>query len=570
MERHPDPLGPSSVEPVSEEVIARLASQIYQETNGPGRIQLEPLPQSQPSAWMPPPIPDPTAAMGPAPSPMGDFPSGQSLNLATLASRALDAIGRRWETASPRMDSSHFPPDVLTNSTSKADANDGLATFVRSIRHVHFTGPDSYLDPLRQHRPEKVAAPRAEAAPRPFHVPSIRDDFPILRQRVHGKPLVWLDNAATTQKPRAVIDAVSRFYQEDYSNIHRGAHTLAARSTDAYEKARETVRRFLGASSIKEIVFVRGTTEGINLIAQTFGRKFLQPNDEIVLSVLEHHAQIVPWQMIAKERGAVLRVIPVNDHGEILLEDYERLLGPRTRVVAITQASNSLGTILPVQEMTRMAKRHGARVVIDGAQSVAHLPVDLQGLGADFFVFSGHKIFGPTGIGAVYVKEELHDLLPPWQGGGNMIRNVTFEETTYAEAPARFEAGTPNIADAVGLAAALDYVERLGLGAIARYEHELLLHATEGLSRIPGLRIIGTAREKVGVVSFVLNNHSTEDVGRLLDLEGIAVRSGHHCAQPSLRRFGVEATVRPSLSIYNTRTEVDHLIDSVRRIQARL
>ena len=342
---------------------------------------------------------------------------------------------------------------------------------------------------------------------------------------------------------------------------------FGGRATDAYEKAREKIRAFLGAANINEIVFVRGTTEGINFVTQTYGRKFLQPGDEIVLSVLEHHANIVPWQMIAKEKGAHLRVIPVNDRGEIILEEYQRILGPRTKVVALTQASNSLGTILPVAEMTQMAKRYNARVLIDGAQSVAHIPVNMQELGADFFVFSGHKIFGPTGIGAVYVKEELHDILPPWHGGGNMIRNVTFEETSYSKPPAKFEAGTPNIADAVGLGAALDYVNRLGLSNIAAYEHHLLQYATEGLSAVNGLRLIGTAREKVGVLSFVLPNRRTEDIGRLLDQEGIAVRSGHHCSQPSLRRFGVETTVRPSLSFYNTTSEIDRLVDTLKRIQ---
>ena len=384
---------------------------------------------------------------------------------------------------------------------------------------------------------------------------------------MHGQPLAWLDNAATTQKPQSVIDALSRFYAHDNSNIHRGAHTLAARATDAFEQARQKVQAFLGASSAKEIVFVRGTTEGINLVTQTYGRKFLQPGDEILLSTLEHHANIVPWQLVAKENGAVLRVIPVTDQGEIMLDQYQSLLGARTKVVALTHASNSLGTILPVAEMTAMAKRYGARVLIDGAQSVAHIPVNVQQLGCDFFVFSGHKIFGPTGIGAVYAKEELLEIMPPWQGGGNMIKNVTFEETTYAETPAKFEAGTPNVADAVGLGAALDYVNRLGLPNIGKYEHELLQYATERLASIQGLRLIGTAREKVGVLSFVLKDRRTEEVGRLLDQEGIAVRAGHHCAQPSLRRFGLEATVRPSLAFYNTPEEIDRLAEAIRRIQ---
>jgi cysteine desulfurase / selenocysteine lyase len=447
--------------------------------------------------------------------------------------------------------------------------SDGVRAFVQSVRTTHFRpgvgvkGDESDEDHIRRLFTGKTAA---ASGSRPLDVAAIRRDFPALHQQVHGKPLAWLDNAATTQKPQEVIDALASFYAHDNSNIHRGAHTLAARSTDAFEQARQKAQAFLGASSSKEIVFVRGTTEGINLVAQTYGRKFLQPGDEIVLSTLEHHANIVPWQMIAKEKGAVLRVIPVTDRGEIMLEEYQRLLGPRTRLVALAHASNSLGTILPVAEMTQMAKRYNARVLIDGAQSVAHLPVNVQQLGCDFFVFSGHKIFGPTGIGVVYGREELLAIMPPWQGGGNMIRNVTFEETTYSEAPAKFEAGTPNVADAVGLGAALDYVSRLGLPNMAKHEQELLRYATEELSRINGLRVIGTAPEKVGVLSFVLHDRKTEEVGRLLDLEGIAVRAGHHCAQPSLRRFGLDATVRPSFSVYNTKDEIDRLTDAVKRI----
>ena len=471
-----------------------------------------------------------------------------------------------------------FSPDPPSTPTfagapaTPANTPDGLSAFVRSIRQGHFGGvaspgtqgggsPANIRDGLNLNKP----IPSHGA--RPLDVNAVRKDFPILHQQVHGKPLVWFDNAATTQKPQSVIDAISHFYANDNSNIHRAAHSLAARATDAYEKARQKVQSFLGAASPKEIVFVRGTTEGINLIAKTFGHKFLQPGDEIVMSQLEHHANIVPWQMVAKEKGANIRVIPVNDHGEVMLEEYQRILGPRTKIVALTQASNSLGTILPVFEMTQMAKRYNARVLIDGAQSVAHIPVNMQALGADFFVFSGHKIFGPTGIGAVYIKEELHDITPPWQGGGNMIRNVTFEETSYAEAPNKFEAGTPNIADAVGLGAALDYVSRLGLPNIGAYEHELLQYATECMSRINGVRIVGTAREKVGVLSFVLPNKRTEEIGRLLDMEGIAVRSGHHCSQPSLRRFGLETTVRPSFSLYNTKGEIDRLVAAVKRIQ---
>jgi cysteine desulfurase/selenocysteine lyase len=489
----------------------------------------------------------------------------------------------RYSSTSPQASSGNqastgHAPDAPPSAPSAHNQqySAGLRNFVQGLRRSnmtdrHSSGGSTSLGSQdnsghNQHHPLRTSALVPPHGARPFDVNVIREDFPILKQIVNGRPIAWFDNAATTQKPQSVIDAISQFYQNDNSNIHRAAHTLAARATDAYEGAREKVKSFLGASSVNEIVFVRGTTEGINLIANTFGRKFLRPGDEIVLSTLEHHAQIVPWQMIAKEQGAVLRVIPVNDHGEIMMEEYQKILGPRTKVVALAHANNSLGTILPVQEMTAAAKRYGARVVIDGAQSVAHIPVNMQELGADFYVFSGHKIFGPTGIGAVYVKEDLHDILPPWQGGGNMIRNVTFEETSYSPAPAKFEAGTPNIADAVGLGAALDYVNRLGLTNIAAYEHHLLEYGTEQLSRIGGLRLIGTAREKVGVMSFVLPNKRTEEVGKLLDQEGIAVRSGHHCAQPSLRRFGVESTVRPSLSIYNTCEEIDRLVDAVKRI----
>jgi len=394
----------------------------------------------------------------------------------------------------------------------------------------------------------------------------IREQFPILNQQVNGNPLVWFDNAATTQKPRCVIDAVSRFYENDNSNIHRGAHTLAARATDAFEAARDTVRDFIGAGSSSEVVFVRGTTEAINLVANTWGKTNLKRGDEILLTVLEHHANIVPWQLITREAGAILRVTPVNDAGEIQLNEYERLLTPRTKLVAFAHANNTIGTILPVEEMAFLAKKRGATVLVDGAQSVAHLPVDVRRWGVDFFVFSGHKIFAPTGIGVVWGKEEVWKDLPPWQGGGNMIHTVTFEETTFHGPPARFEAGTPNVADAVGLKAALDWVSRVGLGAIGVHEHDLLRHATDQVSRLPGFRILGNPANKVGVLSFVHGTKSVTEVGQHLDKHGIAVRSGHHCAQPSLRRFGLEATVRPSFSVYNTRDEVDRLVSALKSL----
>lgn len=413
-------------------------------------------------------------------------------------------------------------------------------------------------------QPETLAG-LASAHPA-FDVHAVRRDFPILEERVHGRRLVWLDNAATTQKPQAVIDRLAYFYRHENSNIHRAAHELAARATDAYEAARGKAARFLHAASSDEIVFVRGASEAINLVAQSWGRRHIGKDDEIVITWLEHHANIVPWQQLCREVGARLRVAPVDDRGRVMLDEYEKLLGPRTRLVAFSQVSNALGTVTPAREMIEIAHRYGARVLVDGAQAVSHLRVDVQTLDCDWYVFSGHKVFGPTGIGVLYGKLDLLNTMPPWQGGGNMIRDVSFEQTLYQPAPARFEAGTGNIADAVGLGAALDYLERIGLENVSRYEHELLLHATRGLAGIPGLRIIGTAPDKAGVISFVLEGIRSEAVGEALNREGIAVRSGHHCAQPILRRFGVESTVRPSLALYNTREEIDALVVAVRRI----
>ena len=396
----------------------------------------------------------------------------------------------------------------------------------------------------------------------------IKKEFPILSEPVRGKRLVWLDNAATTQKPRAVIDRLSYFYEHENSNIHRAAHTLAAKATDAYEGARETVRRFIHAPSKDEIIFVRGTTEGINLLSNTYGRRHVREGDEILITNLEHHANIVPWQMLCQEKGACLKVAPVDSKGAIILEEFEKLLSPRTRIVSITQVSNALGTITPAKDMIAMAHRHGAVAILDGAQSVSHMPVDVQDLDADFFVFSGHKVFGPTGIGAVFGKMELLQHMPPWQGGGNMIQDVTFERTRYQPPPFRFEAGTGNIADAVGLGAALDWVSRVGIHNIERYEHELLEYGTSALATVPGLTMIGTAPQKAGVLSFILDGQKTEEVGGLLDQEGIAVRSGHHCAQPILRRFGVEATVRASLAPYNTCEDIDALVAALHELQS--
>lgn len=418
-----------------------------------------------------------------------------------------------------------------------------------------------------QHRPDVGIPATGITGVRPFDPYSIRRDFPILQQSVNGRPLVWLDNGATTQKPQCVIDRLVYYYENENSNIHRGAHTLAARSTDAYEAARAKVRGFINAPSPESIIFVRGTTEGINLIAKAWGGRNVKEGDEIVITHLEHHANIVPWQQLAAEKGAVIKVAPVDNSGQIILEEFEKLFTPRTRIASMSQVSNALGTITPIAEMVAIAHRHGAIAVVDGAQSVSHMPIDVQALDADFFVFSGHKMFAPTGIGAVYGRPSVLETMPPWQGGGNMIQDVTFEKTTFHGPPARFEAGTGNIADAVGLGAAIDYLMTIGMANIAAYEHELLGYLTQGLLSVPGLRIIGTANEKAGVASFVLDDCRVEDVGKALAAEGIAVRAGHHCAQPILRRFGLEATVRPSLALYNTTDDVDALVSTLQRIQ---
>ncbi len=391
----------------------------------------------------------------------------------------------------------------------------------------------------------------------------VRADFPILHERIHGQPLVWFDNASTTQKPRVVIERLRRFYERENSNVHRCGHGLAAVATNAYEEARERIRAFLNARSAREIVFVRGATEGINLVSQSWGRAHIGRGDEILVSHLEHHANIVPWQHLAEESGAALRVIPVNDAGQIDLDGYAKLLSRRVKLVAFTHVSNALGTVTPAKQMIAMAHAADARVLLDRAQSVSHMAVNLQSLNPDWFVFSGHKIFGPTGIGVLYGREELLDAMEPWQRGGSMIREVTFERTTYNSAPHRFEAGTGNIAGAVALGAAIEYVESVGLTRIAEYETRLLEYATEQLSRIPGIRLIGTAQEKAAVISLIRKPDSPEEIGTMLSRQGIAVRTGHHCAQPVLRRFGADATVRASLAFYNTFQEIDRLVDTL-------
>lgn len=400
-----------------------------------------------------------------------------------------------------------------------------------------------------------------------FDIDGVRRDFPALHQLINGQSLIWLDNAATTHKPQSVIDATSQFYARDNSNIHRAAHTLAARSTELFEAGREKVRKFLGATDAKEIVFVRGTTEAINLVAQSYGRKNIGAGDEIIVTELEHHANIVPWQLLAEQVGATLRVIPINDRGELILDEYVKLLGPRTKLVSVAHVSNALGTINPVEQIIALAHARGVPVLVDGAQSTPHIPVNVTALDADFYVFSGHKVFAPTGIGALYGKAPLLEAMPPWQGGGHMIKDVRFERTVYQHAPEKFEAGTPDIAGVVGLGAAIDYLFTVGIPAIAAYEHALLEYATQALGTIPGLRPIGSAANKASVLSFVIPGLSDESIARHLDKNGIAVRAGHHCAQPAIRHFGLESSVRPSLAFYNTRDEVDALARALRSLK---
>ncbi len=400
----------------------------------------------------------------------------------------------------------------------------------------------------------------------PYPIDRIRADFPSLAQQVRGKPLVYLDNAASAQKPRQVIDTLAEFYRHDFANIHRSVHTLGERATARYEAARETVRRFLNARRAEEIVFVRGTTEAINLVAQSWGRANLKAGDEILITAMEHHSNIVPWQLVCRQTGARLRVAPMNTRGELLLEELAKRIGPRTRLVSVVHMSNALGTVNPVEEIVALAHARGIPVLIDGAQAVPHLPVDVQALDCDFYAFSGHKLYGPTGIGALYARHELLEAMPPWQGGGEMIRTVTFEETTYNDPPFKFEAGTPAIAEAVGLAAAIDYLEAIGWEAIAAHEHDLLEYATARAEEVPGLQLIGTAREKGAILSFTVDRVHPHDLGTFLDHYGIAVRAGHHCTMPVMDFFQVPATARASFGIYNTRQEVDLLIDALKEI----
>ncbi len=404
-------------------------------------------------------------------------------------------------------------------------------------------------------------------APAPYSVEEVRRDFPILHQQVHGHPLVYLDNAATSQKPRAVIDAISRYYESGNANIHRGVHFLSEHATEEHEAARRIVQRFLNAADKREIIFVRSATEGINLVAQTYGRKHVAAGDEVLISAMEHHSNIVPWQILCEEKGAKLRVIPINDRGELQMDELPKLLTLRTKILAMTHVSNALGTIVPLRKVVEIAHQHKVPVIVDGAQAAPHIGIDVRDLDADFYALSGHKVYGPTGIGVLYGKLALLEAMPPYQGGGDMIRSVTFEKTLYNDLPYKFEAGTPNIGGAIGLGAAIDYIERLGIDNIAAHEHDLLIYATESLLAIDGVHIIGTAADKAAVISFVIDGIHPHDIGTILDREGIAVRTGHHCAQPVMQRFRIPATARASFALYNTREEIDALVKGIQKVK---
>ena len=409
-----------------------------------------------------------------------------------------------------------------------------------------------------------IRDPKLSQAAAGLDLARIRADFPILAERINGKPLVYLDNAATSQKPLVVLDAIANYYEHMNANIHRGVHTLSVRATEAHDAARLTVKRFINAADTREVIFVRGATEAINLVAQTYGRRHVAAGDEVLITAMEHHSNIVPWQILCEDKGAHLKVAPIDDRGELLLDEFARLIGPRTKIVAVTQVSNALGTILPLREMIELAHHRGVPVLVDGAQAVPHFAVDVQALDADFYAFSGHKVYGPTGIGVLYGKRALLNAMPPYQGGGDMIRSVTFEKTTYNDLPWKFEAGTPDIVGAIALGAALEYITGLGMDNIAAHEHDLLAYATQAVGAIPGVQLIGTARERAGVLSFVLDGVHPHDLGTILDREGIAIRTGHHCAQPVMKRFGIPATARASFAVYNTKAEVDALVAGIR------
>ncbi len=538
-------------------------------------------PYGSPSLSLPS-APASAPATAPLPSPGVSAPSApvyafEPLNYAGSPAAAAFALpsGEKGGSAPPQNQPAYDLESLAAPGLGGANPresyyflDEGLSASTRAApRPYGWNGQSLNLGTLpSQHSPE-IALPPISGA-RQFDAHIFRRDFPILQEHVNGKPLIWLDNAATTQKPQAVIDRLAQFYARENSNVHRAAHALAARSTDAFEAARQKVRRFINAPSDDTIVWVRGTTEAINLVAKAWGGRNVQEGDEVVVTHLEHHSNIVPWQMLCAEKGAKLRVAPVDDRGDVLLDEYEKLLNPKTRIVSFTQVSNALGTVTPAREMIEMAHRHGARVLVDGAQAVSHMPVDVQALDADFYVFSGHKVFAPTGVGALYGKLAELEAMPPWQGGGSMIKDVTFEESIYQEPPEKFEAGTGTIADAVGLGAAIDYLDTIGMANIAAYEHGLLAYALDGLRTVPGLTLVGSPRERAGAISLVLDDCRVEDVGAALNREGIAVRAGHHCAQPILRRFGYETTVRPSIALYNTKEDIDALVAALHRIAA--
>ena len=400
-----------------------------------------------------------------------------------------------------------------------------------------------------------------------YDVQKIRRDFPILARDVRGKMLVYLDNAATSQKPQVVVDTITRYYQEENANIHRGVHFLSELATSKHDRARKLVQQFINAPHVQEIIFVRGATEAINLVAQTYGRKHVHSGDEVLITAMEHHSNIVPWQILCDEKGAKLRVAPINEAGELILVEFEKLLGRRTKIVAVPHVSNALGTVNPMRQIVELAHRHNIPVIVDGAQAAPHTKVDVKALGCDFYAFSSHKMFGPMGIGVLYGKTELLEAMPPYQGGGDMISSVTFEKTIYNKLPFKFEAGTPDVAGAIGLGAAIEYLNGIGMDRIAAHEHDLLAYATEKVSSIPGVRLIGTAKDKAGVLSFVMDNVHPHDVGTILDQEGIAIRTGHHCAQPVMERFGIAATARASFALYNTKDEVDVLAQGIKKVQ---
>ncbi|KQP00209.1 family 2A encapsulin nanocompartment cargo protein cysteine desulfurase [Methylobacterium sp. Leaf91] len=507
-----------------------------------------------------------------------DHPRANAFAHGFAPSLVPEAPGHRGQNASR--------PDASQETVSRAGRTSPNAGRKVEIADEPFSPGEYYFLTDRSRTGNAAPAPSTRHEPRPGHAPHVssqgsspvaapfdvervRKDFPALHQSINGHPLVWLDNAATTHKPQSVIDATSEFYARHNSNIHRAAHTLAARSTDLFEGGREKVRRFINAASTDEIIFLRGTTEAINLVANSYGRANIGPGDEIIISTIEHHANIVPWQLLTQATGATLRVIPVDDRGEIIFEQFATLLSGRTKIVSVTHVANAMGTINPVREIIALSHAYGVPVLVDAAQSSPHIPLDVQALDADFLVFSGHKVFGPTGIGALYGKRALLEAMPPWQGGGHMIEDVTFSKTVYKGVPEKFEAGTPDIAGAVGLGAALDYLESVGLPGIAAYEHDLLEYAQAGLAEVKGLRLIGTARQKASVMSFVVDGHDNEAVAKHLDARGIAVRSGHHCALPALRRFGVDQSVRASLAFYNTRADVDAFLKGLHSLPRR-